>query len=798
MKKLLLLLMPVLMLALISSANATIYECDSCSDCDTKLDSASFGDIIRLNQSISIEGDRCIYTEAGVDNAVLDCQGYTISGNFTNEGIKLGEYPNFSTNITIKNCVITQFGTGIFLRSSEKNIMDNVTVYNNLYHGISFYQSGRNFDIITNLNASYNGQDGIITIQDDANIIGFVAHDNGRHGLNLDGTGDRNFYKNGKIYNNLLDGIRVYSSNSNIFQNLSVYNNTNDGFEFIHWGRSNTVNDSLIYDNGRYGFNFLKSSSYASYNNLIYNNIINNTDDFNSNSVDNINRWNTTQQTGPNTVGGQDIGGNYFVNQQSVLFDMNGDGIAYDTVTLDAQNIDYLPLTNNPLLCDSCSHCDLLLSAGSDTVINLTQDINSSGTCINMITNGRTLDCKGFKITSTGTSFPNYNVFIDADNLVLKNCEIIGGYTNVWVDTDADNFNLTNNDIHDNLGSGTACVRYKSQHNNGFVEYNEIYNCNDEAINRDGAGSVVDVTFRHNIIHDSDGIAMDDSVYYNNTLYDNIRAFDFNNGPDGAEVYDNLVYDNTYGLYITQACSNNQIYNNFFNNTNNFYVSSVSGSGNTLNIAKTSSTNIIGGAYKGGNYWSDYTGWDNTGDGLGDTEVPYVVFAGIFEDDLPLTDNIDDSSPNITIHSPQSTNYVPENTQITSVIVDVNITAEDLISGIDTCLWNYDGGSNSTYTTPTTIEVSGSGSHYVEFYCNDTAENWAYDKVDFTYQEAAFVDNLPAPFNILVAILIAAGYIIALVGFFLGTKQINAQRIVGIFIISVIAATMIGVFLIGG
>jgi hypothetical protein len=52
------------------------------------------------------------------------------------------------------------------------------------------------------------------------------------------------------------------------------------------------------------------------------------------------------------------------------------------------------------------------------------------------------------------------------------------------------------------------------------------------------------------------------------------------------------------------------------------------GANNTWSIAPVAGQNVVGGPLLGGNWWYDYTGTDDNGDGLGDTNLPHLA-AGI-------------------------------------------------------------------------------------------------------------------------------------------------------------------------
>ena len=190
--------------------------------------------------------------------------------------------------------------------------------------------------------------------------------------------------------------------------------------------------------------------------------------------------------------------------------------------------------------------------------------------------------------TATGATGYLYGIYLDgADHCNISENNCSNNHIGIYLSSSRNN-TLTSNNASDN-GYG---IYLHSSSNNTLANNNASWN-------RCYCG--IELFYSSN----------------NNTIANNTVS---NNGKSCADGC---------GIRLSSS-SNNLVYNNYFNNTNNAYDNRV----NTWNATVTAGPNIIGGPSLGGNYWSDYTCTDPDGAGLGNTS--YNITGGGNFDYHPL------------------------------------------------------------------------------------------------------------------------------------------------------------------
>jgi len=119
-------------LLLLPLARADTYL-TSCAVLDTP------GETYYLTQDI-INSSTTTCMNIAADNVTLDCQGHTIDGNGTSE--TYGISASSRSNVTVKNCKLTEWWMGIFLTDSHDNIIYSNVIQDNSFYGIYLFYPG--------------------------------------------------------------------------------------------------------------------------------------------------------------------------------------------------------------------------------------------------------------------------------------------------------------------------------------------------------------------------------------------------------------------------------------------------------------------------------------------------------------------------------------------------------------------------------------------------------------------------------------------------------------------------------
>ena len=311
---------------------------DACQDISTS------GDYF-LNTSLSNEASTCF--TINVSHVTLDCQGNTVDGQNLNRGIYLlGESDARLFNVSVVNCVVNDFSTGIYYVYVNDSYLQHTTVNSSASDGITIKWS-RNVTT-TNLTSTNNGGRGMFfwdTTHSVGNLLTTVLNAN--------------------------DGIDFLGMENGVFTNITTMSHTglnDDGF-VVRSGSDSNYSD-IVTDSNRRGMlldasetssrffriNFTDNTETGLYvdtdngdSNYFYDNFFNNTNNTIIEGSD-ANYWNISLQDGVNIVGGSNIGGNYWATSAGTGYsencsDANSNGICDTQFDLGNDALDFLPLT---------------------------------------------------------------------------------------------------------------------------------------------------------------------------------------------------------------------------------------------------------------------------------------------------------------------------------------------------------------------------------------------------------------------------------------------------------------------
>ncbi len=243
-------------------------------------------------------------------------------------------------------------------------------------------------------------------------------------------------------------------------------------------------------------------------------------------------------------------------------------------------------------------------------------------------------------------------------------------------------------------------------------------------INGGGSGSVVVITgdwvtlhgFRiqnSGTLEEDAGVDVqsDNNTIFGNFVEDNQNGIYLHDSSNHNSIFESNIQNNVWGLFIMYESDNSIIYNNNFMGNSGFHV-------------KDYSDNHWDSEFYAGNYWDDYTGSDNDGDGIGDT--PYSIQGGDNQDHYPLVNPWENQAPDTpVIDGPISGNSEEE---YTYTFMSSDLNEHDVI-------FEFKWGDGAEEKSPYYV-ASDSSENYTHVWNSEGTYNIEVRAIDYYGEES--------------------------------------------------------------